>query len=55
MKGTLTPEERDRLIYLANRQDEEHAGRRWWLSRLRPEQRKLLLRTAVREVLYGAA
>lgn len=53
MKGTLTDEERDRLIAKANEKAEHDRGHAWWIERTRP-QRKITLRRELRKILDRA-
>ena len=53
MKGSLTEEERERLMVEANAKAEADRGHAWWVKQTAP-QRKQMLRSAIRFALRSA-
>lgn len=54
MKGTLTDEERERLMAEANEKAERDRGHDWWVKMTTP-QRKIILKREVRDIIQGAS
>lgn len=55
MKGTLTDEQRERMIREANEADERKRGHAWWMSRLSERARKAYLRQCIHAALAGGS